>query len=68
MNKSKQNSELYFIDAQRSPRRAAWVTSHRSDSRGNNSNRRQTDLLALLAKVYFAVDELAKELKDKSKG
>jgi 3-methyladenine DNA glycosylase/8-oxoguanine DNA glycosylase len=26
------------------------------------------DLLALLANVYFAVDELARELKDKSKG
>ena len=25
------------------------------------------DLLALLANVYFAVDELARELKDKSK-
>ena len=44
------------------------MTSHKSDSRGNNSNCRQTDLLALLANVYFAVDELAKELKDKSKG
>jgi hypothetical protein len=68
INKSKQNSELHFIDAQPPPRHAAWVASHKSDSRGTGSNRRQMNLLVLLANVYFAVDELAKELKDKSKG
>ena len=72
MNKRKQNicSELHhFIDAQRSPRRSsAWLTSHLSNFRGTDSNRRQMDLLVLLANVYFAVDELARELKDKSKG
>jgi hypothetical protein len=68
-NKFKQNSELHhFIDAQPFPRRVAWMTSHQSDFRGTNSNRCHTDLLALLANVYFTVDELAKELKDKSKG
>ena len=71
MNKRKQNicSELHhFIDAQRSPRRSsAWLTSHLSNFRGTDSNRRQMDLLALLAIVYFAVDELARELEDKAR-
>ena len=71
MNKRKQNicSELHhFIDAQRSPRRSsAWLTSHLSNFRGTDSNRRQMDLLALLAVVYFAVDELARELEDKAR-
>ena len=64
MNKRKQIRELHhFIDAQRSPRRsAAWLTSHLSNFRGTDSNRRQMDLLVLLANVYFAVDELAREL------
>ena len=51
MNKSKQNSELHFIDSQPPPRRAAWSTKTAAivNETNNDSDRHMSALLPTLA-------------------